>query len=226
MSPEDRPSPPHSHPTHDALVGLILAGGKSQRLGRDKASLDLGGRTLLARSVELARRFCPEVYVSGRDPATAAVCGLDDCGLRWIPDETPGLGPIGGIATGLKRLKTALLVLPCDTPLLNAGLLERLVAARNQRPDSAVATAFAQPNTGHLESLVAVYEPEALPFLAEALRRGVHALWRAIPSDRWRRVFYEQSEQSAFLNLNTPDDVERYRDRLGQVGWDVPKDPA
>jgi len=201
----------------NVLTGLILTGGKSRRLGRDKAAVDHGGRTLLARSVELARRFCLQVYVSVRDSKASATCGLDDCDLNWLPDETAGQGPIGGIATGLKRLKSPLLVLPCDLPLLSAALVERLVTARKHRPAMAVVTAFSQPVTSYLEPLVAVYEPEALELLRMACSRGVFALRAAIPAQRWHRVAYSEAESAAFLNINTPEDIERLSGQTGRA---------
>lgn len=198
---------------HD-LVGFVLAGGKSLRMGRDKASLLVEGSSLLARSVALARRFCSEVWVSGRKPHDEATRGLNQGKLRWLPDDRPGLGPMGGIATGLEHLKRPLLVLPCDAPLLNPELLRRLVDARNGRSSEIQATAFAQPGTGYLESLVAIYEPELLPLLLDALERGVYALWRAVPTERWLRVPYEESEKIAFLNINTAQELAAFKERL------------
>jgi molybdopterin-guanine dinucleotide biosynthesis protein A len=201
-----------------ALVGLVLAGGKSLRMGRDKACLLIDGSTLLARSVELARRFCAEVYVSGRKTHDAATRGLSQGKLRWLPDDAPGLGPMGGIATGLQHLKRPLLVLPCDAPLLHAELLQRLLDARNARSENTLATAFVQPGTGYLESLVAIYEPEILPLLLDGLSRGVYALWRAVPAERWLRVPYDESEKIAFLNLNTAEELALFRERLKPEG--------
>lgn len=181
-------------------TALVLAGGKSLRLGRDKVMLSYCGESLLERMVRLAASFCPRVVVSGRDPGGL---GLD---IPWLPDETTGLGPLGGILTGLRRLRGPLLVLACDLPVLDRNTLLRLFAAWERRPESAVMTTFLQPDTGYIESLVAIYEQAAEPFLSAAAAGGLFKLSRAIPPEyRWH-VPYTHAESGAFFNVNFPAD--------------------
>jgi len=190
-----------SAPAGERLVGLVLAGGRSTRLGRDKVALVLAGQSLLARAAGLAERFCDRVVVSGRDPAGL---GLD---LPWLPDEVPGQGPIGGILTGLARLGGPLLVLACDLPRLDAATLARLVEQRGRRSAGTVVTTFLQTATGFIEPLVAIYEAAAQPLLAAALAAGEHKLARALPAAGRNLVPCGPEEGSAFLNINTPDDL-------------------
>jgi len=92
------------------LSGFVLAGGKSTRLGRDKALLDWHGQTLLHHMVELLRTVADPVQVVGRNP---------------LPDRLPGLGPLSGIATGLETSSTdANLFVAVDLPLLTQDLLK------------------------------------------------------------------------------------------------------
>jgi len=184
-------------------VAVVLAGGKSRRLGRDKAAVLVEGCPMLARMVSLAKAFCPLVAVSGRDPAPLVT------GVPWFLDEEPGLGPIGGIVTALERYATPCLVLSCDLPLLDELTLERLIDAWREKPAEAVMTTFLQTSTGFIESLVSVYEPQAAPILRQAKEEGCRKLSRAIPEALRHHVPYSMDEAGVFLNVNTPADLER-----------------
>lgn len=179
-------------------AAVILAGGRSRRLGQDKAAVVVEGQTMLARMIGLARGYCPLVAVCGRDPGQPAV--------QWFPDELPGKGPMGGIVTGLAKLRVSCLVLPCDLPFMDGPTLERLFQAWREKPAGAVITTFKQSWTGYIEALVAVYEPEAEPMLRQGLASGVSVL-RAIPEASRQLVPYAQDQGRPFFNLNTPDNL-------------------
>src|SRR5688572_11349828 len=94
------------------LTGFVLAGGKSTRMGRDKALLDWHGRTLLEHMVQLLSVAADQVQVVGRDP---------------LPDRLPDCGPLSGIATALEASDTdANLVVAVDLPLLTVDFLKHL----------------------------------------------------------------------------------------------------
>jgi molybdopterin-guanine dinucleotide biosynthesis protein A len=183
-------------------VGVILAGGLSRRLGRDKAAVVLGGRNLLARTVDLVGRLTPEVLVIGRDPAPQGLTGVD-----WQLDDSPGLGPAGGIATALRLTARPCLVLSCDLPLMNEATLARLLAARAERGPAALLTTFFQPHTGYIEALVAVYEPGALPVLSHALAAGRKKLSAIFPPHLRCHIPYGPDEAQVFFNINHPADL-------------------
>jgi molybdopterin-guanine dinucleotide biosynthesis protein A len=190
-----------SAPTAERLTGLVLAGGRSTRLGQDKVELPVAGQSLLARTAGLAAQFCGRVVVSGRNPADL---GLS---LGWLPDDAPGQGPLGGILTGLTHLGGPLLVLACDLPLLDSGTVARLVEQRNRRPAGTVVTTFLQSATGFIEPLVAVYEISARPHLAAALEAGVRKLARALPEAGRHLIPYGPDEAHVFFNVNYPADL-------------------
>jgi len=194
------------------LTGLILAGGKSTRLGRDKARLPVFGKSLLERTVHLAGKCCAQVYVSGRDPSKD---GID---APWLPDDWPGIGPMGGILTGLNHLGGPLLVLACDLPLIQVQTLWKLIKARDQRPDFAVMTAYQQVETGYIETLVAVYEDQSARFLEEARKKGVYKLSQAIPESARHPVPYTKEQASEFLNINHPADLDLLKRVKGTPG--------
>ncbi|MFP5239023.1 MAG: molybdenum cofactor guanylyltransferase [Acidobacteriota bacterium] len=182
-------------------VAVVLAGGKSRRLGRDKAAVVVDGQPMLARMVRLAGNFCPAVAVSGRDPAPLVQ------GVPWFLDAQTGLGPLGGIVTALERYGTACLVLSCDLPLLDSATLEILLAAWRSRPKHAVMTTFQQIETGFIEALVAIYEPQAAPLLRRASEEGCRKLSRAIPAALRHVVMYSTADARPFFNVNTPADL-------------------
>jgi molybdopterin-guanine dinucleotide biosynthesis protein A len=182
-------------------VAVILAGGKSRRLGQDKAAVQVDGLPMLKRMVDLARRFCPVVAVSGRDPSPLAN------GVAWFLDHEPGIGPMGGIITALERYQKPCLVLSCDLPLLDESTLEKLLIAWRTRPTSAVLTTFEQAETGFIESLVAVYQPEAAAILRHAKEEGCRKLSRAIPAALRHCVVYSVRDGRPFFNVNTPADL-------------------
>ena len=189
-------------PVLEVLHGLVLAGGKSTRLGRDKTRLVFSGSPLLERAVGLLRRVADDVRVSGTDPSDVG------CDAPWLADDEPGLGPLGGILTALRRLDGPVLALACDLPLMRADILETLLAARARRPAEALATMFLNPASGRVEPLVAVYEPGAASLLEAAVARGAYGLTRAVPPQRRLEIPYGPGMSRAFLNLNTPGDLD------------------
>jgi len=105
------------------FTGVVLAGGRSSRMGRDKALLAIDGRTLLDRAIELLREAgATKVLVSGDRPG-------------GIPDMTPGLGPVGGIASVLSQVDDgAFVVMPVDMPALDIDTLHVLLDAATEAP--------------------------------------------------------------------------------------------
>jgi molybdenum cofactor guanylyltransferase len=190
----------------NAPTGVILAGGKSRRLGIDKAGVVFEGVNLLKRTVLLAARFCPTVFVVGRDPSPL---GLE---VPWSLDLQPGLGPLGGIITALTRSGDSCLVLTCDLPLLNAEILAALLEGREKRHPSAIMTTFLHECTGYIEPLVAVYEPDALQLLQQSGEQGVRQLSVALPVEVRHHVPVQPGMGRAFFNINYPADLELLRE--------------
>jgi molybdopterin-guanine dinucleotide biosynthesis protein A len=148
------------------LFGLVLAGGHSTRMRRDKAVLDYGGKPQLARAMELLTPLVSRAFVSVRpdqqqDPQRGA--------YAQIVDLRPGIGPLAGIeAAQRSRPQDAWLVLACDLPYLSTATLQHLIARRDR---SRLATAYRSQFDGKPEPLCAIYEPDS----REALRRWIDA---------------------------------------------------
>ncbi len=153
------------------VAGLVLAGGESRRMGRDKAALALGGASQLERTVALLSRHLPDVFVSVRasqqqDPLRARFAQVVDAPAFSAAELS---GPIAGILGAFAaRPDHAWLVVACDLPLLDEEAIAGLLAGRNK---ACVATAYTSAHDQLPEPLCAIWEPRA----AEALRSHVAA---------------------------------------------------
>jgi len=188
------------------IVGILLAGGASTRMGRDKAYIQLRGETMFKHSVELLRGVASEIAVSGRDPAPM---GVD---APWFEDAIKGIGPMGGIIAALERFHAPCLCISLDMPFLNRDILVMLLWARENRGEDRVMTTFHDPETGYIESLVAIYEPEALPLLTASAAAGIYKLSAAIPFEKRQHIPFPMDAQKLFMNINSPDDLNRFNE--------------
>ncbi len=186
------------------LKGLVLSGGRSTRMQRDKAVLEYGGETQLDRAMRLLGEQVSEVYVSVRadqvsEPARAK--------YRQIVDSHDGTSPIAkGPAAGILAAQAAdpqaaWLVLACDLPQLDAQTLATLIAARNTQH---TATAFRSAHGGLPEPLCAIYEPASAPLLAAFVAGGRDCPRKfLLNSDT---LLLDQPNPKALDNVNTPDE--------------------
>jgi molybdenum cofactor guanylyltransferase len=150
-----------------ALYGLVLAGGRSRRMQRDKASLEYRGTPQLVRAMDLLRAFVAQAFVSVRtdqgNDATRAP-------YQTITDVIPDLGPIGGIHAALHAYPHhAWLVLACDLPFLDAATLQYLI---EHRAPSRLATAYRSSSDGKPEPLCAIFEPAARARIEQQITHG------------------------------------------------------
>ena len=179
------------------LYGLVLAGGRSTRMQRDKAALEYGGRSQLERAVELLTPLVEQVFVSVRADQTD-----DPLRARFaqIVDSGEVAGPIAGIvAAQARHPEAAWLVLACDLPLLDHQTLEHLVRSRQRGRQ---ATAYRSSHDGLPEPLCAIYEPSS----REAIRAYV-ATGRDCPRKfllNEDAALLDQLEPGALDNVNTP----------------------
>ncbi len=148
------------------LRGLVLAGGRSERMQTDKGALHYHGLDQRRHTAALLREFCPDVRVSVRPDQTAAL----PAGLTALPDTFLGLGPLGGILSAFQAdPNAAWLVLACDLPFLGRETLEYLVS--NRQP-ARMATSFRSPWDEFPEPLVSIWEPRSYGQLLRFLSLG------------------------------------------------------
>jgi molybdopterin-guanine dinucleotide biosynthesis protein A len=188
------------------LTAFILAGGRSTRMGTDKAFVTLEGESLLARMLRLCRTLSNDVLIVGDRRKFGPFASV-------VEDIFPGCGPLGGIHAALQASQTELnLVLAVDVPFVSPALLQWLVA--RARDSNAVVTV---PRALHRwQPLCAIYRRTFADVAEQALRTGrykIDALFDEVSSN----VIGEDELQSAgfstqaFRNLNTPEELANAR---------------
>jgi molybdenum cofactor guanylyltransferase len=191
-------------------LGLILAGGRSQRFGSDKALARLDGVTLLERVLARLAPACVEVAVSAPpDGPTEALA--HQLGLTCLEDPAGSpRGPLSGILAGLAWAQgrdDVLLTLPCDAPLLPAALPARRLAAAEGAP-----CAVARSPRG-LQPLCAAWRAPMLRVLRSALTDGLHPPVQQLLRDAGAALV-DCPDDGAFLNINSVDDLAEAERRL------------
>lgn len=188
------------------LCGLVLAGGESRRMGRDKATLSYCGATQLEKTYALVARHCERAFVSVRadhasEPSRAR--------FPQIVDGSAGQGPIAGIAAAqAAHPGAAWLVVACDLPFLSDATLGYLVAHRGEH----AVTAFRSSHDGLPEPLCAIYEPGTREALLESIAQGRNCPRKFVIASG--APLLEQPEPSALDNVNTPEEFAKAAARL------------
>lgn len=193
-------------PASDLAV-FILAGGKSTRMGRDKAFVLFDGRTLLSRALDLAHLVAEEVCIVGERQKYSSVA-------TTVEDIFPDCGPLGGIHAALRASQKDLsLVLAVDVPFVSQRLLEYLVErARSRTPTVTVPRA-----AKGFQPLCAVYRRAFAEIAEEALRTRRYKI-DSLFDPAYTQIITEDELRSAgcsaeeFRNLNTPTDLENTRE--------------
>ena len=201
-------------------AAVLLAGGKSSRMGRDKSALPVNGEPLWQRQLTVLRATDPaELFISGKSEGPYA-----DCGVEILADEIPGCGPLGGIATALRRCTgDMLLVLAVDMPAMTAEFLRSLVEESQRTAmgvvPSVAALVRARAHTSpaerdartQLEPLAAIYPRAALAIADECLRDGERKLEPFIRKLEAQGIAIirpiEAGQAALFTNWNSPEDV-------------------
>jgi len=179
-----------------ALNGLVLIGGKSFRMGENKALIKYYDKYHMQYEAEMLSSFCSKTYYSISSKSSYA----EELDFEVIEDKFIGLGPIGGILSAFhNNPNVAWLSLACDLPFLDAGTIELLV---NSRDRSKVATCFHNPETNFPEPLITIWEPRAYPILLNYLSKG-HSCPRKVLIDSEVKTI-ELSEVFRLKNANTP----------------------
>jgi len=195
-----------------SVLGYVQAGGGSTRFGKDKALVELAGKTMLARTIELVASICSEaMLVAGEGKYSGGPAPL-------IADRWPGQGPLGGILTALQASKRRgllfewNLIVSCDMPFLTREWLEFL-CERSER--SAAQVVVAESPNG-LEPLCACWKTASASGVQTTFDSGIRKVTEAmkrlpmevLDESVWKRF---DTEGRLFWNMNTPADFEQAR---------------
>ncbi|MHC1776744.1 MAG: molybdenum cofactor guanylyltransferase [Lentimicrobium sp.] len=185
-----------------SITGIILAGGKSLRMGTDKGLMIFRGKPLVQYSIDLLGLFCDRILISSNNLAYSSF------GYEIVPDQLDGAGPMAGISACLSKSKTELnLVLSCDMPLAERVVFQTLI-------DLSDGYTFVVPldSIGRIEPLCAIYKMKSLKILHKMLSSQQyrmtelfrHAPARMVTPEEYSGPFCDKW----FMNVNTISDLE------------------
>jgi len=177
-------------------AGFVMVGGRSSRMGRDKALLSYRGRTLTEHVAEVVKEVTGSVTLIG-EPGR-----YQHLGYKVIPDIVPGCGPLGGIRTALEYTEAEWnLITACDMPGLKPDFLCRLLDTAEAEDADCL---MPESPSGRREPLCAVYRRTCLEAVERALKEGRWKTGEALEGSLVVRL--RIGEAAWFENLNTPED--------------------
>lgn len=193
----------------EALPGveaLVLAGGKSQRMGQDKGQLNYHGLPQREHLYQLMKEAGLKAHLSCRAEQTREMPE----GHELLPDGFLGLGPYGAILSAFRQdPNKAWLVVACDLPFVDAAAIQYLL---DHRDPSAVATAFHNPATGFPDPLLTLWEPRAYPILLQFLAQGYSCPRKVLINSATNIV--EAPHPRILTNVNHPKEFDEARSLL------------
>lgn len=188
----------------DAIAVIILAGGEGRRMGGDKPTRLLGGRTLLDRAIEGARRWSDRIVIAARDGDQV---GATDYEVLLDPPSVGG--PLAGLVSARKLGRELVLTVPCDMPFLPADLAGRLRDALGDRGAALAASG------GRVHPVCGLWRSDRLSELAGYLATGRRSV---IGFSELLDYAAVEWEEAAFININTPAELATAEARLALEG--------
>ncbi len=193
----------------EEITGIILAGGRSSRMGKDKGLCSFRDKPLVSYAIEILKPLCGELMISANHfPEKYA-----EFRLPVVADEVKEIGPMGGIYTCLKKSKTQYnLILSCDTPFVNTDVFRLLL--HEVENFQVVCPAH---ETFLLEPLNAYYNTNVLGDMEEAIRKKEYKMMQFFKRIRFKSVNIDNRlpffNDYLFLNLNTPEDMKKAEEK-------------
>ena len=196
------------------ITGILLAGGKSRRMGEDKRYLVVGEQTLLERGLAVLRSIFEEVLV---------VIAQDSPGLdvdaRIVRDLVPDCGSLGGLYTGLKEATTPyIFVVACDMPFLDQAVISQFTS-RITSADIVMAKL-----AGRLHPMHALYSKRCLPVIEQMVLARQLKIQEIVSRESLLVQYVTEADLvgidpsgHSFQNVNTPEDLEVARSLLAQL---------
>jgi molybdopterin-guanine dinucleotide biosynthesis protein A len=192
------------------IKGLVLAGGESKRMQKDKGELAYHGKSQTEHLLSLIRPFCSEAFLSCNAKQAASLKEK----FLLIEDVFIGLGPMGGILSAFRTdPNAAWLTIACDLPYLSEKTLNYLL---NHRNPSRVATAFLDPKGTFPEPLVTLWEPRGYPVLLEYLGQGYSCPRKVLINAEVEIL--DAPDKREFYNVNHPEEYEEVVKELNLKG--------
>lgn len=180
------------------VTGILLAGGKSSRMGSDKALLTIGPITFIEHLTSLLKQVCDEIIIVGEDR------NIENLDVTYLPDLESDKGPLMGILTGLAASKSEInLILSIDSPLLNLSDLESII---NKHNSSFNVTLF---ESEKIHPFPGVYNNKLVSKAEEAIKKNQLRLTEFIKINNPQIIKANPQTSLRLENINTPEDYKR-----------------
>jgi molybdopterin-guanine dinucleotide biosynthesis protein A len=184
------------------ITGIILAGGKSSRMGTDKGFLKLNGKTFVQYSIDALKPLVNDIII------VSDILDYDIFGLKRINDSTKNAGPVSGICAGLEASKTVYnLILSCDIPLINSETLELLIDGIDD--DSEI---IQIESSGKTMPLIALYNKSCQTRFLKLLKENERRLRVAVNTCKTKNVILNEENTMFTTNVNTKDQLKLVED--------------
>ncbi len=191
-------------------TGIILCGGKSSRMGKNKALLKINDKYIISYVIELLQPFCSEIILSTN------TCDLDFLSYRTIKDKFENIGPIAGILSALLESKNNKnIILSCDTPFINRLLISELLSYLHKYD-------IVLPElNGYLQPMTGVFKKDIIPILNTEIQKGNYVPPRIFEKCNLKKLKVENRSmyyyEYLFFNINNPKDYEKAQEIMKNV---------
>lgn len=176
------------------VTGIVIAGGKSSRMGTNKALVEYDGQRMIDRAIGIIRPLCDELIISSNEP-------IPSLNFPIVSDEHDSIGPMGGLYACLSQSKTDVnLIIPCDVPSLNTAIYEKLL--EQHRGFDVV---LPRHQEDKVEPLIAIYRTRVLAIINEQIALKDYKMMHLL--DRLKVGYVDFEESIFFKNMNSPKDL-------------------
>ncbi|MFM9376404.1 molybdenum cofactor guanylyltransferase [Gordonia sp. VNK21] len=197
---------------HLNLAGIVLAGGRSRRMGQDKASLDFQGRPMLDTVVDVVAQRCAPVLVTAAQTSAAYGQLGESPNYQWVTAEEAGTGPLGGLVAALDVAAgagaPAAFVCATDMPLIEPELIDELLRALTPSVDAVIVR-----DGGRDHPMAGIYRTRVMPTLLGLIADGELRMLSAVDAIVTHRVGI--SNPRWLTNVDAPEDLHRLRENAG-----------
>jgi len=183
------------------ITAIVLAGGKSSRMGADKGFLELNGRSFMARIIETVEPLVNRIIVVSSDS------NYDVFNKKRVADIIPNSGPLAGIFSGLFYSESEVnLVLSCDVPLINEAVLNTLIEGYDAESD-----VTQLQSRGKTMPLIALYKKHCMHPCLASLKMGERRLTKVVEQMKTKTIILDSNLEPLVRNINTVDELKEIR---------------
>ncbi|WNH10801.1 molybdenum cofactor guanylyltransferase [Thalassobellus suaedae] len=184
------------------ITGIILAGGKSTRMGTDKGFLLLNEKPFTQYSIDAIKPLVSEILIVSDNP------DYDVFGFKRISDITKNAGPVAGIYSGLEASSTEYnLILSCDIPLITSDILKKLIKAIDDTSE-----VIQIESNGKSMPLIALYKKQCKNIFGELLKTDERRLRIAVNTCKTKNIVLELEHDIFTMNVNTQNQLKAIED--------------